>query len=153
MKDKMYLQNHRLKRTRELRGWTQQEVANHIDLPDARTLRRWENGESFPSLRYRAKLCEIFQQSPENLGLILERQPREKPEPAFAVTPQERESRTLQTTPLFPPMIHLPRIQKDLESEQPHHLGVALVIVTMVGALSLVLPFALKRVLRQTRDV
>jgi transcriptional regulator with XRE-family HTH domain len=69
-----YIRNNKLRRARELRGWTQREVADHIYLADARTLRRWENGEAFPSLRFRAKLCEVFLQSPEELGLILEPQ-------------------------------------------------------------------------------
>ncbi len=72
MEERKYAPNYKLRRARELKGWTQRDVADHIDLPDARTLRRWECGDSVPSLRYRAKLCEIFEMSSEELGLIVE---------------------------------------------------------------------------------
>ncbi len=72
MEERKYSPNSKLRRARELKGWTQRDVADHIDLPDARTLRRWECGDSVPSLRYRSKLCEIFAMSPEELGLVTE---------------------------------------------------------------------------------
>jgi transcriptional regulator with XRE-family HTH domain len=55
---------------REHRGWTQKDMAEMLDLPDTRTLRRWECGDVAPSFRYRARLCEIFEVSPEGLGLL-----------------------------------------------------------------------------------
>ena len=70
MADKIKQHNHYLREERERRGWTQKDVANKVDLPDVRTYRRWESGEAFPSLRYRAKLCELFDASAEELGLI-----------------------------------------------------------------------------------
>ena len=63
-------QHGQLRLARERRGWTQKELADLIDLPDSRTLRRWECGESSPSLRYRARLCKLFEMSAEELNLV-----------------------------------------------------------------------------------
>jgi transcriptional regulator with XRE-family HTH domain len=71
MGEKTYFPKNRLRHMRELRGWTQKEVAEMLDLPDTRTLRRWESGDVAPSFRYRARLCEIFEVGPEVLGLLL----------------------------------------------------------------------------------
>lgn len=68
--EKKPVQNWQLRMARERRGWTQKELADLIDLPDARTIRRWECGEASPSLRYRARLCELFEMSPEELNLV-----------------------------------------------------------------------------------
>jgi eukaryotic-like serine/threonine-protein kinase len=72
MEKKLPAQRNKLRQLRELQGWTQKDVADKLYLPDTRTLRRWESGDAVPSLRYRAKLCEIFERSPEELGLISE---------------------------------------------------------------------------------
>ena len=73
MEEKKSIPNSRLRRAREIRGWTQRDTADNIDLPDVRTLRRWESGETNPSLRYQVRLREVFEMSPEELGLIPER--------------------------------------------------------------------------------
>lgn len=62
--------NWRLRRAREYRGWTQKDVADNIDLPDKRSLRRWECGEGYPGPHYRTRLCELFAMSVEELGLL-----------------------------------------------------------------------------------
>jgi transcriptional regulator with XRE-family HTH domain len=62
--------NQKLQQERARRGWKQQDVAKQIELPDVRTYRRWELGESFPSAYYRAKLCVLFEKSEEDLGLL-----------------------------------------------------------------------------------
>lgn len=69
MEKRKQAQNWSLRQARERRGWTQKEVADQIDLLDVRTLRRWEAGEAFPSLRYRARLCELFAMEAEELAL------------------------------------------------------------------------------------
>jgi predicted ATPase/DNA-binding XRE family transcriptional regulator len=51
-------------------GWTQKEVADFIDLPDSRTVGRWERGITSPSLRYGRELSRIFGKSLEELDLI-----------------------------------------------------------------------------------
>lgn len=63
-------QSWRLRQARERRSWTQKEVADQINLLDVRTLRRWESGEASPSLRYRARLCELFAMNASELGLV-----------------------------------------------------------------------------------
>src|SRR5229473_712802 len=62
--------NQKLQQERARRGWKQQDVAQQIELPDVRTYRRWELGESFPTAYYREKLCILFEKSEEDLGLI-----------------------------------------------------------------------------------
>src|SRR5258708_31105191 len=62
--------NQKLQQERARRGWKQQDVAEQIELPDVRTYRRWELGESFPSAYYRAKLCVLFEKSEVDLGLL-----------------------------------------------------------------------------------
>lgn len=61
--------NHKLKRERELRGWSQAMVAEKIGAQPA-LVNRWENGYSFPSPYYREKLCQLFEKDAEALGLI-----------------------------------------------------------------------------------
>ncbi len=73
--------NERLRYQRHLRGWTLREVADKLyDLcasegeqesgMSADTVGRWELGVSKPSLFYQQKLCVLFDQSAEELGLI-----------------------------------------------------------------------------------
>jgi len=147
MKENKYIQNDRLRRIRERRGWTQKDVADHIHLPDARMLRRWENGEAFPSLRYRAKLCEVFQQSPEDLGLIMDREPRERVAHSLTAETRGRAENRL------PPVLTLPPMQRPFEAEQQVHLGVVMVIMTVVGTISILLPLTWKRVRHYSGDV
>ncbi len=68
--------NYKLRQAREMRGWTQKDVADHIELPDVRTFRRWESGDALPSLRYRAKLCDVFEMDVEQLGFVTGEQRR-----------------------------------------------------------------------------
>jgi transcriptional regulator with XRE-family HTH domain len=60
-----------LRHERELRGWSQEQVAGKIDT-DPKAVGRWERGEKFPSLKYRALLCELYNKTTEELGLISE---------------------------------------------------------------------------------
>jgi tetratricopeptide (TPR) repeat protein/transcriptional regulator with XRE-family HTH domain len=61
--------NHLLKIARKERGWTQQQVADHIGAPLALNVSRWESGTAFPSAFYRQKLCLLFNKSLPELGL------------------------------------------------------------------------------------
>ena len=60
---------HKLKRQRELRGWSRAYVAEGLKV-DIKTVSRWERGESFPQSRYRLDLIEFFKTSAVNLGLV-----------------------------------------------------------------------------------
>src|SRR3989440_162250 len=66
------LPNQRLRRERELRGWSQEDVARKIGAPDDKTVRRWESGKVSPTPYYRQKLCALYGKSVEELGLIEE---------------------------------------------------------------------------------
>lgn len=61
----------RLKRERELRGWTQSELAERVGTTQV-NISRWEKGITFPGPYYRQKLGEIFGKSLEDLALIPE---------------------------------------------------------------------------------
>src|SRR6266849_7126398 len=61
----------RLRQERELRGWTQSEVAERIGSTRI-NVGRWENGLTVPSPYYRQKLGELFGKSISELGFIPE---------------------------------------------------------------------------------
>jgi predicted ATPase/DNA-binding XRE family transcriptional regulator len=59
------LRSERLKRV-----WTQKDVADRINLPDARTVGRWERGITFPSAYYCRELVRVFGKTIEELELM-----------------------------------------------------------------------------------
>ncbi len=61
--------SHQLKYERELRGWSQAKVAEEIGTGNI-NVSRWERGTTFPSPYFREKLCELFEKSPAELGLV-----------------------------------------------------------------------------------
>lgn len=63
--------NMRLRRERELRGWSQARVAEALGT-DPITVGRWERGQSFPYPYFREKLCRLFGKNAEELGLVQE---------------------------------------------------------------------------------
>jgi predicted ATPase/class 3 adenylate cyclase len=67
------------------RGWTQRDVADRVEAPHDLSVMRWERGTAWPSAYYVQKLCELFDKSASELGL-LPPQPEEvvssKPEPS-----------------------------------------------------------------------
>jgi transcriptional regulator with XRE-family HTH domain len=63
------LPNSRLKRERELRGWSQADLAEKVRC-DTKTVGRWESGDSIPRPYHRQALCEIFKKNAQELGLI-----------------------------------------------------------------------------------
>lgn len=65
------LPNRRLKEQRQLKGWTQEELAEKVGASPV-TVSRWESG-FLPGLYYRRKLCKIFGKTPYELGFIQER--------------------------------------------------------------------------------
>ena len=58
-----------LRHARETRGWSQIVLAHQIGT-DARTVSRWERGESIPSPHFRAQLCQLFALDAVALGFI-----------------------------------------------------------------------------------
>jgi transcriptional regulator with XRE-family HTH domain len=68
--------NQRLRCARLQRGWSQQRVADLLNqLPgatraDRELVYRWEVGKRMPSPFYRERLCQVFNMSAEQLGLV-----------------------------------------------------------------------------------
>ncbi len=75
-----------LRRAREQRGWSQEQVAEILGT-SILSVSRWERGIVFPNPYYRQKLSSLFEQSPEALGLIpsevVSAEPAATPSPAF----------------------------------------------------------------------
>lgn len=61
--------NHYLRDERLSRGWSQQEVADRMGTTP-NTVSRWELGTTTPHPHSRAKLCELFGKSVDELGLF-----------------------------------------------------------------------------------
>src|SRR5260370_36961194 len=61
--------NHCLRYEREMRGWTQQYVAEQLGA-DMNIISRWECGERKPGPYYRQKLMALFGKSAVELGLM-----------------------------------------------------------------------------------
>lgn len=59
---------HRLQSARETSGWSQQEIAERIGTT-ALNVSRWERGITRPGPYFRAKLCQLFGKSSEELDL------------------------------------------------------------------------------------
>jgi tetratricopeptide (TPR) repeat protein/transcriptional regulator with XRE-family HTH domain len=59
----------RLKRERELRGWTQSELAERIGTTQV-NVSRWEKGVTVPGPYYRQRLGELFSKSLQELGFV-----------------------------------------------------------------------------------
>jgi tetratricopeptide (TPR) repeat protein/transcriptional regulator with XRE-family HTH domain len=58
-----------LRRERESRGWSQEEVASRIGC-DVKTVARWEGGKHFPRVPHGRKISELFGKSLEELHLV-----------------------------------------------------------------------------------
>ncbi|GHP00459.1 hypothetical protein KSF_105060 [Reticulibacter mediterranei] len=61
--------NHRLREKRIRRSWRQEDLAEHLGI-SVTTVQRWERGSQHPTLYYRVKLCELFEASAQELGLL-----------------------------------------------------------------------------------
>ncbi|MDQ2906795.1 MAG: helix-turn-helix domain-containing protein [Chloroflexota bacterium] len=63
--------NERLREARKIRGWTQSDLAEKLGTTPL-AVSRWESGGVFPHPHFRKKLCELFDKSPHELGLVRE---------------------------------------------------------------------------------
>lgn len=68
-KEAQAIPNIRLKALRLKKNWSQVYVATMIGTNNV-TVSRWENGTTCPSLYYQQQLCELFGQSPDELGFL-----------------------------------------------------------------------------------
>lgn len=64
--------NHLLRQAREQRGWSQERLAQELEV-SPQTVSRWECGTAFPYPHFREKLCLLFEKSTEALGLVQEK--------------------------------------------------------------------------------
>ena len=71
-KDTPFLPNKQLREARLRRGWSQQYVADHVGTAIV-TVKRWERGSQSASPYFRLKLCTLFGNSAEELGLLPEK--------------------------------------------------------------------------------
>lgn len=88
-KDLMNSFPRQLKLERHRRAWSQARLAELLDT-DTKTVSRWERGVALPASYLREHLCQVFDKTPQELGLIEE-------ETLFATSPL-----------LFDPSIPLP---------------------------------------------
>ena len=61
--------NQKLRHERERRAWSQQEVADKVGTTPL-NVGRWERGITSPGPYFRQKLCEVFEKTPQALGLV-----------------------------------------------------------------------------------
>ena len=59
-----------LRHEREVRGWSQVDLARALDVPYT-NISRWESGRTLPSQDYWEKLSELFGKGVQQLGLVL----------------------------------------------------------------------------------
>lgn len=100
------IKRNNIRHARELRGWSQADVAEKLGC-DARSVGRWERGVVFPSSYYRQRLCLLFEQNMEELGLlekagqnVHEGEPL-KQEPLQEQPEQEMKQKTTKASPPF----------------------------------------------------
>jgi transcriptional regulator with XRE-family HTH domain/tetratricopeptide (TPR) repeat protein len=106
--------NKKLQNERELRGWSQQYVAEALGT-DFKRVSAWENGSNTPTPYYRTKLCTLFGKNARELGflndeVLNENSHQETNIKATDVLPQENRATQIDipndTSPLSQP-IHL----------------------------------------------
>lgn len=67
--DKPKKPNKKLQHERELRGWSQQSLAEALGT-DFKRVSAWESGANTPSPYYRTKLCTLFGKNAKQLGFL-----------------------------------------------------------------------------------
>ena len=70
--------NQKLRHERERRAWSQLDVADKVGTTPL-NVGRWERGITMPGPYFRQKLCEIFEKSAQELGLVHENTGTETP--------------------------------------------------------------------------
>src|SRR5437763_2739522 len=63
--------HHTLKHERQLRGWSQADVADRIG-SDPKTVSRWEQGFTFPRPYFQQRLVDLFGKDAQALGFTAE---------------------------------------------------------------------------------
>lgn len=79
-RERSLLPNRLLQEARQRQGWSQKDLADLLNVPDARNIGRWERGETAPHPHYRRELCRVFGKTMEELGLFTRSTEPEKPQ-------------------------------------------------------------------------
>lgn len=108
--------NERLRRERDLRGWSLARVAQQIGTT-ARNVSRWEHGMTFPSPHFRERLCMLYGKDTGALGLIPE-QEHASPPPQMPSSPALLPASNDATDPPLMSLQTLPLIGRDALLEQ-----------------------------------
>src|SRR5437588_7634032 len=90
----------RLRQERELRAWTQSQVAERIGTTQI-NVSRWEKGLTLPSPYYRQRLGELFGKSIQELGLIPEDKEKGDEEVSGFVDTPDSPSASLAPLPIW----------------------------------------------------
>jgi transcriptional regulator with XRE-family HTH domain len=127
--DKPLIPNEKLKREREKRGWSQEEVAKRIEVQDTSTVSDWETGKHRPSLHFRTKLCKLFEMNADELGLtkqkaiVTEEERCETSEEFDNVTVQDGKMASLCTdSPSQQPPVSDPQDKIQLPDQEAEHV-------------------------------
>jgi transcriptional regulator with XRE-family HTH domain len=80
--DKPVSFHERLRHARLARNWTQADLAEKLDCA-TRTVNRWEI-DQFPNSKYRQRLCELFEITAEDFGLLQKEQTTHPVEHTFS---------------------------------------------------------------------
>src|SRR5260370_4016139 len=64
-----FVPNERLRRARNLKGWSQADLAEQVGTSFEMVI-CWERGVTVPSTHYRKRLCPVLGMSAEKLGLL-----------------------------------------------------------------------------------
>jgi transcriptional regulator with XRE-family HTH domain/tetratricopeptide (TPR) repeat protein len=104
----------RLRFERELRGWSQEDLAEKVGTTQ-KIVSRWERGESTPLPYYRQKLCKFFGKNAAELGLIDQEETYQIPD----LPTEERANEGPDTSQIAPPLQHIDTHQ---DEDQPLQL-------------------------------
>lgn len=100
--------NEKLKRERQLRGWSQGVVAEKMGgIPDY-YISRWERGEVLPSPFYQQQLCALFGKTAEELGFLQAKQAEAITLVPLESTPSGHDQQFSPQPPQFLPARRLP---------------------------------------------
>ncbi len=69
MNPEEHVPNDRLRRARDLKGWSQADLAEQVGT-SFEMVSRWERGVTVPGPHYRKRLCAVLGQSADDLGLL-----------------------------------------------------------------------------------
>lgn len=61
--------NERLRRERELRGWSQKTIAEKLATTES-LVSQWESGKHRPNRHFQTQLCKLFEKNAEELGFL-----------------------------------------------------------------------------------